>query len=86
MISQNLTQRLSDDVMGMAKNGALLLAETRKFLTTSSDKEKNDFAEHVTKLAEERDCVLLQPVDGVKDYLARFKVSRKPGYTRVNTL
>ncbi|KAG8336053.1 Dynein assembly factor 3, axonemal [Homalodisca vitripennis] len=77
MVSQNLTQRLSPEVMTMAKDGAILLAETRKFLTTSTNKEKQDFADHLKQLAEERQCKLLHPVDGVKDYLAKFKVVRK---------
>ncbi|XP_054287701.1 dynein axonemal assembly factor 3 [Macrosteles quadrilineatus] len=77
MVSQNLTQRLSDDVMSMVRPGGVLLAETRKFITGTSKKEKEDFAEHLVQLGKDRSCRPLRPVDGVNDYLAKFLVERK---------
>lgn len=76
MVSQNLTQRLSADVMSLARNGALLIMETRKFLTTTSVKEKKDFADHLVQLATDLQCQSLQTVDGVNDYLAKFRLVR----------
>lgn len=74
MVSQNLIQQLNSDVMNLARCSALLLLETRKFLTTASVQEKEDFAEHLCKLASELECQPLQPVNGINDYIAKFKV------------
>uniref|UniRef100_A0A1B6CBW1 Dynein assembly factor 3, axonemal homolog n=1 Tax=Clastoptera arizonana TaxID=38151 RepID=A0A1B6CBW1_9HEMI len=77
VFSQNLAQRLTPDVMCLAKDGAVLLAETRKYLTTLKAKEKDQFSEYLKSLAKESHCEPLHQVNGNTDDYAKFRVKRK---------
>lgn len=77
LIGQNLAQRLTPEVMSMAKNGAVLLAETRKYLTNLSLKEKEDFAGYLISLANDCNCDVLKVFSGTENDFGAFQVNRK---------
>lgn len=76
-VGQNLIQRLTPDVMTMANDDALLLVETRKFVTAYSKKQQEEYVEYATSLCKDCGCELLKPFHGLKDSLAKFQLKRK---------
>jgi hypothetical protein len=75
-VAQNMTQHVTEDLLRLASDGALLIVESKLFLLELRKENLIEFAKNLNATADDCHCVPAREFDPLKDPVAFFTVKR----------